>query len=93
MPKAKITKNTQFSTRPAGSSTDIHRTPVKINAGGTPLWFKILMFGFMLAGLAWLVVQYLAGQNIPFMMELGAWNYAVGFGLFLVGLLMTIGWK
>lgn len=93
MPKSKITKSTQFQSRPAGSNPDAHRAPVKINADGTPLWFKILMFGFMLAGLAWLVVQYLAGPQIPFMAELGPWNYAVGFGLFLVGLLMTIGWK
>ena len=51
------------------------------------------MFGFMLAGLAWLVVNYLAGPQIQFMVELGPWNYAIGFGLFIVGLLMTMGWR
>lgn len=88
MPKAKITKNTIPATT---SSTN--RTPVKINTGGTPLWYKIIMFGFMLAGLGWLIVNYLMGPQIPFMVELGAWNYGIGFGLFVLGLLMTMGWR
>ncbi|WIM70994.1 cell division protein CrgA [Corynebacterium suedekumii] len=88
MPKAKITK----SSIPT-STTPTNRTPVKINTGGTPLWYKILMFGFMLLGLVWLVVNYLAGDQIPFMLELGAWNYGIGFGLFVIGLLMTMGWR
>ena len=48
MPKAKVTKNAPVSTTPA------NRTPVKINSSGTPLWYKIIMFGLMLAGLLWL---------------------------------------
>ncbi len=88
MPKAKITKNTI----PASTSS-ANRTPVKINTGGTPLWYKIIMFGFMLAGLGWLIVNYLMGPQIPFMVELGAWNYGIGFGLFVLGLLMTMGWR
>lgn len=51
------------------------------------------MFGFIIAGLLWLVVNYIAGPQIPFMQDLNAWNYAIGFGLFVVGLLMTMGWK
>ena len=58
-----------------------------------PVWFKPVMFGFMLLGLVWLVVNYLAGDQIPFMFELGAWNYGIGFGLFVIGLLMTMGWR
>ena len=88
MPKAKITKNTI----PASTSS-ANRTPVKINTGGTPLWYKIIMFGFMLAGLGWLIVNYLVGPQIPFMVELDAWNYGIGFGLFVLGLLMTMGWR
>lgn len=88
MPKAKITRNAI----PASTSS-ANRTPVKINTGGTPVWYKALMFGLMLLGLLWLVVNYLAGQQIPFMVELGVWNYAIGFGLFVLGLLMTMGWR
>ena len=49
MPKAKITKSPN-----AHSTSSANRTPVKINTGGTPLWYKVLMFGLMLAGLVWL---------------------------------------
>lgn len=88
MPKAKVT-NTPVST----SASAVNRTPVKVSSSGTPMWYKIIMFGFMLAGLLWLVVNYLAGQDISFMRELGPWNYGIGFGLFIIGLLMTMGWR
>ncbi|HJD48905.1 MAG TPA: cell division protein CrgA, partial [Candidatus Corynebacterium intestinavium] len=39
------------------------------------------------------VVNYIAGPAIPLMVTLGPWNYLIGFGLFIVGLLMTMGWK
>ena len=47
----------------------------------------------MLAGLAWLIVNYLAGPSIEFMRNLGPWNYGIGFGLFITGLLLTMGWR
>ena len=88
MPKAKISRN-NFQV----SSSSVSRTPVKISGGGTPMWYKIVMFGLMLIGLAWLIVNYLAGEQIAFMTELGPWNYAIGFGFFILGLLMTMGWR
>ncbi|MEJ5928454.1 cell division protein CrgA [Corynebacterium sp. H128] len=88
MPKAKVSK----STAPV-SSTATNRTPVKISSSGTPLWYKIIMFGLMIIGLLWLVVNYLAGMDIAFMRELGPWNYGIGFGFFILGLLMTMGWR
>ena len=87
MPKAKVTKNAPVSTTPA------NRTPVKINSSGTPLWYKIIMFGLMLAGLLWLVVQYIFGPEIAWMAQLNAWTYLIGVGLFIMGLLMTTGWR
>ncbi|QPK79199.1 cell division protein CrgA [Corynebacterium lizhenjunii] len=89
MPKAKVTK----STTPVVSSTATNRTPVKINTEGTPKWYIAIMLGLMLLGLAWIVVHYLAGEHIPFMQELGPWNYGIGFGLAIIGLLMTMGWR
>lgn len=51
------------------------------------------MFAFMIVGLAWLIINYLVGPQIPFMADLGAWNYGIGFGLMIIGLLMTMGWR
>ena len=89
MPKAKI----DSSSTPQSSGSGVSRTPVKINSTSTPTWYKVLMFAFMLVGLGWLLVNYIAGPSIPLMVQLNAWNYVIGFGLFIIGLLMTMGWK
>ncbi|AZA10367.1 cell division protein CrgA [Corynebacterium gerontici] len=89
MPKAKVNNSSEYIPGSAGEN----RTPVKINAAGTPVWYKTIMFAFLLAGLAWLIIYYLAGPQIPFMVNLGNWNYGIGFGLFTLGLLMTMGWR
>lgn len=90
MPKAKVTKN---AIAPVSSNPSANRTPVKINSSGTPKWYIVLMFAFMLIGLIWLVTNYLAGEDIAFMAQLGAWNYGIGFALIIIGLLMTMGWR
>ena len=51
------------------------------------------MLGLMLLGLAWLVVNYLAGDKIGFMVALGPWNFLIGFALIVIGLLMTMRWR
>ncbi|MBP1326574.1 hypothetical protein JOF28_001806 [Leucobacter exalbidus] len=60
-----------------------------------PVWFKPVMFGFMLLGLIWIVLYYVTSSMItplPLPM-LGQANIFVGFGLVLVGFLMTPWWK
>ena len=87
MPKAKISQNAALG------ASSAQRTPVKITSTGTPLWYKIIMLTLMVAGLLWLVVYYLAGPQISFMVQLQAWNYLIGFALFILGLLMTTAWR
>lgn len=90
MPKAKVTKDA----RPVSSTaTGATRTPVKVNTGGTPVWYKMIMFGLMVLGLAWLIFYYLAGDQIAWLAQLGPWNYAIGFAGMILGLLMTMGWR
>ena len=89
MPKAKITKDHQPVSTPTGAS----RTPVKINTGGTPIWYKTIMFGLMLLGLGWIIFYYIAGDQLTFLAELGPWNYGIGFAGMILGLLMTMGWR
>ncbi|WP_304410647.1 cell division protein CrgA [Corynebacterium stationis] len=91
MPKSKY--NPSSTTAPSTARSAANRTPVKVNAEGTPKWYIVVMLGLMLIGLAWIVVNYLAGKQIAFMDALGAWNYAIGFGLAIIGLLMTMGWR
>lgn len=86
MPKSKVRKKAVY-TPPPGD-----RTPVKV-AGPTHPVYVGVMLGIMLVGLIWLVVNYLAGDEISFMAALGPWNFVVGFSLIVIGLFMTMRWR
>lgn len=59
-----------------------------------PAWFKPIMFGFMLLGLVWIVLFYVTSSTLQLPLPmLGQANIFVGFGLVLVGFLMTPWWK
>ena len=68
------------------------------NAEGTsekrenPVWFKPVMFGFMIIGLAWIVIFYISQGSLP-VPALGQWNILVGFGVAFIGFLMTTRWR
>jgi MFS superfamily sulfate permease-like transporter len=87
MPKSKVRK------KPAYAGGSVSRTPVKVKAGPSNPVYVAVMLGVMVLGLLWLVVNYLAGNKIPFMMTLGAWNFLIGFVLMVIGLLMTMRWR
>ena len=57
-----------------------------------PVWFKPVMFGFMLVGLAWIIVFYVSQGSLP-VASLGTWNIVVGFGIMFIGFLMTMRWR
>ena len=56
------------------------------------VWVAPLMLACWLLGLAWLVVFYVAGQNIPVMDNLGNWNLLIGMGLIAVGFVVSTQW-
>lgn len=57
-----------------------------------PVWFKPLMIGFMLLGLVWVLVFYISGARWP-IPGIDGWNLAIGFGIALIGFLMTTRWR
>lgn len=57
-----------------------------------PVWFKPVMFGFMLLGLIWIIVFYVS-QGVAPVPALGSWNILVGFGIAFIGFLMTTRWR
>jgi hypothetical protein len=65
MPKSKVRRKTAYTPPPNA------RTPVKV-AGPTHPVYVAVMLGLMLLGLAWLVVNYLAGDKIGFMIAIGS---------------------
>ncbi|MBT1166919.1 cell division protein CrgA [Bifidobacterium simiarum] len=56
-----------------------------------PGWFVPLFCALLILGLVWVVVFYLTSKwPIP---AIGQWNLLVGFGIMLVGFLMTMWWR
>ncbi|MGN8026385.1 cell division protein CrgA [Microbacterium sp. 22242] len=66
----------------------------KVDAGSAPnaVWFKPVMVGFMLLGLAWILVFYITGMQYP-IPGLQSWNLLIGLGIALIGFLMTTRWR
>ena len=54
MPKSKVRKKNDFTV------SAVSRTPVKVKAGPSSVWFVVLFVGLMLIGLIWLMVFQLA---------------------------------
>ena len=61
-------------------------------SGPTPEWYKYLMFGLMVVGFLWIIVFYVTQGQFPIPI-LGNWNILVGFGVAIVGFLMTLRWR
>jgi hypothetical protein len=92
MPKSKVRKKNDFTINP------VSRTPVKVKAGPSSVWFVVLFVSLMLIGLAWLIVFQLAGSGpdapsfLTWMANLNIWNYAIAFAFMITGLLLTMRW-
>lgn len=62
------------------------------NDAPNAVWFKPIMFGFMLVGLLWIITFYVSAAALP-IPGIGASNILIGFGLMFVGFLMTTRWR
>lgn len=78
--------------------------PAKVNRDDlpNPTWFKVVMFGFMILGLVWILTFYISNQYLPLgsvftkdlaSLNLGSWNLLIGFGLAMIGFGMSTRWK
>lgn len=87
MPKSKVRKKPEAALRPEAIG------PTGRALAPSPTWYPIVMVVIMLIGLAYLVVYYLAGDRIPIMDSISGWNFAVGFGFLIIGLVMAVRWR
>ena len=61
---------------------------------GNPAWLAPAMVTMFILGLLWIVVFYLAGNNVPVMKDLNnIQNILVGFGFIGVGFALATRWK
>jgi len=90
VPKSKVRKKSDAPVRPSTPAPGRSLAP-------SPTWYPIVMTALLLIGLAYLVVYYITSSgtspHVPVMAGLGAWNFAVGFGVMLLGLIMAVRWR
>ena len=87
--------NERAKTVATPSTSGIDKTGAEKRGGDdapNPVWFKPIMFGLMLVGLAWIIVFYVSGTALP-IEQLGDGNILVGFGILFLGFLMTTRWR
>ena len=87
MPKSRVRKKTVYTPPPTVTP---EKKAVKI---GSPVWLVPAMVSLFVMGLLWIVVYYIAGNNIPGMKSLGWWNIVVGFGFIAGGFGLSTRWS
>ena len=90
MPKSKVRKKSVY-TPPSDVLAARGARARAVKPSGR--WYAALMVALMLLGLVWIVVYYVAGDKIPFMVTLSVWNFAIGFGAMVAGLVMSMRWR
>jgi hypothetical protein len=91
VPKSKVRKKPESQIRPQPVTSATRQL------APSPRWYPIVMAGVLVLGLAYLIVYYLTNSgtspHMPFMGDIGGWNFAVGFGIMIVGLIMAVRWR
>ncbi|MCC3281761.1 MULTISPECIES: cell division protein CrgA [Arthrobacter] len=85
MPESKSRKKPAAAAAPAAAKGKAAPKP-------NPVWYKPVMFGLMIIGLLWIIVFYIS-QGVYPIPALGGGNILVGFGVAIVGFLMTTRWR
>ncbi|WP_445155717.1 cell division protein CrgA [Arthrobacter sp. Hor0625] len=83
MPESKPRKRTA-RVAPQASATQTYKP--------NPVWFKPVMFGLMILGLLWIITFYISEGTLP-VQAWESWNIVAGFGIAIVGFLMTTRWR
>ncbi|HET8878562.1 MAG TPA: cell division protein CrgA [Arthrobacter sp.] len=74
------------------SATAPEQTPATQAYKPNPVWFKPVMFGLMIIGLLWIITFYISEGTLP-VKDWASWNIVAGFGIAIVGFLMTTRWR
>ncbi|MDQ3465501.1 MAG: cell division protein CrgA [Actinomycetota bacterium] len=90
MPKSKVRKKAAYTppsdVLPSAASRARTKSP-------SPTWYAVVMIALMIIGLVYISVYYITGDRIGFMATLGSWNFLIGFGLMVAGLIMSMRWR
>jgi hypothetical protein len=91
VPESKRRKKDAFTPPPAKGERKVARI-------GSPSWLAPTMVACFIIGLAYLVVFYIAGPQVPFMNSVGGSlnalvNVGIGFAFIMVGFGLATKWK
>ena len=67
--------------------------PKKVKAPANRRWVPPTFITVGLLGVAWLIVYYVAGPQIPYMSDLGNWNILIGMGGMAAAFVIATFWK
>jgi hypothetical protein len=56
-------------------------------------WAPYVFVPMFLIAVVWLVVYYIAGNQVPGMKQLGDWNFLISVGLIIAGFVTSTFWK
>ena len=92
MPESKGRKRDVYTPPPTGKGER------KVARIGSPRWLAPVMVACFVIGLAYIVVYYIAGQDLPIMGSIGGSlnalvNVAIGFGFIAVGFFLATKWQ
>lgn len=83
-----------------GRKKDVYTPPPtqkgerKVARIGSPGWLAPTMVTLFVIGLAYIVVFYVAGADVPIMRDLSALiNVAIGFAFIMGGFILSMRWK
>ena len=83
MPKSRLRRRKAFTPPPERTAA------VRV---GSPRWLVPLMIACFVLGLLWVVVYYVTQTEYP-ISGIGLWNMGIGFGLIIVGFILSTQWK
>jgi uncharacterized membrane protein (DUF485 family) len=70
----------------------VPEAPKKATPTASPRWLVPVMLACFVLGLLWIVAYYIA-PGMPVMSTLGNWNMLIGFGLIMVGFVLSTKWR
>jgi hypothetical protein len=77
VPESRVRKSAESKKKQKAAA---EAKPKKIKAPSSRRWVPPTFITVGLLGVAWLIVYYIAGTQIPFMTTLGNWNILIGMG-------------
>lgn len=94
MPESKVRKQSEAKKKVKDKSALAEQRSEKVRLAPTNRnWVPAVFIPVGLLGVAWMVVNSLAGQAIPFMRALGDWNIAIGLVLIVACFSFMTLWK